>query len=176
MAKTSPVDKRCVHCLRPSESATSDHGFPDSWYPDTTPARVQRWTAPSCPRCNGELGRLERDLLIRIVLCIDPKKEAVSGLASKVLRSLGLDADDLSLKDKFHRDRLRAKLKGELIPYADVAGRTGAIPGLGPYKDSPWAVPIPWASLSIVAEKIARVCEHRINARFVERPRSQDLD
>jgi len=170
MAKRSPEVGRCVHCLRLSESITADHGFPDSWYPDTTPDRVQRWTAPSCPKCNGELGRLERDLLIRAVLCIDPKKEAVSGLRSKVLRSLGFDADGLSETEKTHRERLLFKLRAELIPYADVAGGPGAMPGLGPHKDSPWAVPIPWASLSVVAEKIARVCEHKIEGRFVEGP------
>ena len=159
-----------MHCLRFSKSITSDHGFPDSWYPDTTPTRVQRWTAPSCPKCNGELGRLEKDLLIRVVLCIDPKKEAVSGLSSKVLRSLGFDADGLSEAEKSHRERLRVRLRSELIPYADVAGGPGAIPGLGPYENSPWAVPIPWASLSIVAEKIARVCEHKVEGRFVESP------
>jgi hypothetical protein len=104
------------------------------------------------------------------VLCIDPKKEAVSGLASKVLRSLGLDTDGLSERERTHRDRLRAKLKAELIPYGDVAGGPGAIPGLGPYENSPWAVPIPWASLSIIAEKIVRVCEHKIEGRFVESP------
>lgn len=157
---------RCVHCLRSSQTVTYDHGFPASWYPDTTPSNVQRWTAPSCQRCNSELGRLERDLLIRVVLCIDPKKEAVSGLASKVLRSLGLDTVGLSETEKAHRERVRAKLRAELIPYLDVAGGPGAIPGLGPYENSPWAVPIPWASLSIIAEKIARVCEHKIEARL----------
>jgi len=170
MAKTFPETGRCVHCLRLSESITADHGFPDSWYPDTTPDSVQRWTAPSCPKCNGELGRLERDLLIRVVLCIDPKKEAVSGLRSKVLRSLGFDADELSETEKTHRESLRAKLRAELIPYADVARGPGAIPGLGPHEDSPWAVPSPWASLSVVAEKIARVCEHRLERRLVESP------
>lgn len=162
--------ERCVHCLRLSKAITYDHGFPDSWYPDTTPATVQRWTAPSCPNCNNELGRLERDLLVRVVLCIDPKKEAVSGLASKVLRSFGLNTEGLSETEKTHRDRLRAKLRSELMPYADVAGGPGAIAGLGPYENSPWAVPIPWASLSIIAEKVARVCEHRIEGRFVESP------
>lgn len=104
------------------------------------------------------------------MLCIDPKKETVSGLRSKVFRSLGLDADGLSETEKTHRERLRTKLKAELIPYADVAGGPGAIPGLGPHKDSPWAVPSPWASLSVVAEKIACVCEHRLEGRFVESP------
>jgi len=164
------TNERCVHCLRVSETITYDHGLPASWYPDTTPDNVQRWTAPSCQKCNGELGRLERDLLIRAVLCIDPKKKAISGLAPKVFRSLGLDAEGLSERDKLHRDRLRSKLKAELIPYPDIAGGPGAIPGLGPYENSPWAVPIPWASLSIVAEKMARVCEHKIRGRYVEGP------
>src|ERR1035441_7983823 len=101
------ITGRCVHCLRLSQPVTYDHGLPASWYPDTTPVNVQRWTAPSCRKCNSELGSLERDLLIRVVLCIDPKKEAVSGLASKVLRSLGLDADGVSETEKAHRNRLR---------------------------------------------------------------------
>jgi len=158
------------HCLRQNQTVTYDHGLPASWYPDSTPRNVQRWTAPSCQKCNSELGRLERDLLIRVVLCIDPKKEAVSGLASKVLRSLGLDADGLSETEKAHRERVRAKLRAELISHSDVAAGPGAIPGLGPYENSLWAVPIPWASLSIIAEKIARVCGHKIEARFVESP------
>jgi hypothetical protein len=161
---------RCVHCLRLSESITFDHGLPDSWYPDTTPERVQRYTAPSCPRCNRELGQLEKDLLIRIVLCIDPKKRGVSGLRSRVLRSVGLDTGELSETEKKHREGLRSKIRAELIPYAEVAGGPGAIPGLGPHEDAPWAVPIPWAGLSMIAEKIARVCEHKLEGRFVESP------
>lgn len=160
---------KCVHCLRLSSTITHDHGLPDSWYPDSTPASVQRWTAPSCAKCNGELGRLERDLLIRLVLCIDPKKEAVSGLAAKVLRSLGRHAEGLSQEEKLHRDRSGAKLKAELLPRADVSPEF-VIPGLGPHENSPWLVPIPWAGLSILAEKIARVSEYRVKGRFVERP------
>jgi hypothetical protein len=155
--------------LRLSNTITHDHGLPDSWYPDSTPASVQRWTAPSCAQCNRELGRLERDLLIRVILCIDPKKKAVSGLAAKVLRSLGRHVENLSLKEKVHRDRLGAKLKAELLPRADVSKEL-VIPGLGPHEGSPWLVPIPWAGLSILATKIARVSEHRVKGRFVESP------
>jgi hypothetical protein len=161
--------RKCVHCLRVSKEVTDDHGFPSSWYPDTTPHTVQRWTAPSCEKCNHELGRLEKDMLIRVILCIDPRKEAVSGLATRVLRSLGLHVDGLTGNEKAFRDRLGAKLRAELLPSADVSVET-VIPGLGPYENSPWMVPIPWASLSIITEKIVRVCEHKINARFVESP------
>lgn len=163
---------RCVHCLRQSEFITADHVFPNSWYPDTTPSSVQRWTAPSCPECNRELGQLENDLLIRLVLCIDPKSEAASGLASKALRSLGLDTDELPEKEKAHRDKLRAKIRSELMPYADLADKPGAIPGLGPHEDqsAQWAIRIPWAGLSIMAEKIARGCEYKLSGRLVEIP------
>lgn len=54
--------------------------------------------------------------------------------------------------------------------FIGTAGEPGAIPGLGPYENSLWAVPIPWASLSIIAEKIVRVCEYKIEGRFVESP------
>lgn len=160
---------RCVHCLRTTEDITYDHGFPNSWYPDSTPSTVQRWTAPSCRKCNHELGRLEKDMLIRMVLCIDPRKEAVSGLAAKVLRSLGLHVKNLSEDEKAYRDRLGSRLRAELLPNAEIAAET-VIPGLGPHENSPWMVPFPWASLSIITEKIVRVCEHKIKGRFVESP------
>ena len=57
-------DGRCIHCRETLVEATKDHVFPSSWYPDTTPDEVQRWTAPSCQRCNVESGRLEEDLLV----------------------------------------------------------------------------------------------------------------
>jgi hypothetical protein len=163
---------RCVHCLGLTESITADHVFPNSWYPDTTPPTVQRWTVPSCPECNRELGQLEEDLLVRLILCVNPKSRAASGLASKALRSLGLDTDGRSEKDKVYRDRQRAKVRSELMPSADIAGKPGAIPGLGPHgdKSAPWSIPIPWAGLSIIVEKIVRGCEYKLRERLVEKP------
>ena len=172
MATPLGTNGRCVHCLRLTDSITADHVFPSSWYPDTTPATVQRWTVPCCLECNRELGKLERDLLIRLVLCVNPKSEAASGLASKALRSLGLDADGLSEREKAHRARLRDKIRSELMPQADVVGKPGKIPGLGPPEGEvvQWAIPIPWAGLAIVGEKIIRGCEYKLKGRFLEAP------
>jgi hypothetical protein len=172
MATVLVSNGRCVHCLRLTDSITADHVFPSSWYPDTTPATVQRWTVPCCSECNRELGKLERDLLIRLVLCVNPKSESASGLASKALRSLGLDADGLSEREKAHRARLGDKIRSELMPKADVAGKPGKIPGLGPPEgeDVQWAIPIPWAGLAIIAEKIVRGCEYKLKGRFLEAP------
>jgi hypothetical protein len=159
--------KVCIHCLQPVEVAEADHVFPSSWYPDSTPSTVQRWTAPSCSRCNRKLGQLEKDLLVRLVGCLDPKSEAASGLHAKVLRSLGIDTGTLPETEKCHREKLKLRLQSEFIPMADIAGRPGSIPGLGPPGDSSaeWAIPIPFAGLSIMAEKIARGCEYKFNDR-----------
>jgi hypothetical protein len=97
------------------------------------------------------LGQLEKDLLIRLVLCTDPHSEASAGLATRVFRSLGLDVNGLPEKEQTIRNKLRARVCSELIPYDEVAELPGKIPGLGPPDDLPvqWALPIPWAGLSI---------------------------
>jgi hypothetical protein len=155
-----------------TESITADHVVPDSWYPDTTPPNVQRWTVPSCAECNRALGQLEKDLLIRLILCVDPKSEAASGLAAKAFRSLGFDTDELSEQEKSHRERFRAKIRSELIPSDELSGKPGAIPGLGSPEgqSGQWSIPIPWAAFSIIAEKIVRGCEYKLKDRFVEPP------
>lgn len=163
---------RCVHCLRFADDITDDHVFPYSWYPESTPATVQRWTVPCCKRCNKELGAMESDLLVRLALCLDPKSEAARGIPEKALRSLGIDAGELTPKEREHREKRRLKLKAELIPLPAVEQAPGAIPGLvrhsGPAE---FALPIPWAGLSIVAEKIARGCEYKLKSKkFVEPP------
>jgi hypothetical protein len=82
--------------------------------------------------------------------------------------------DDKPENRKAIRDKLRAKIRSELIPYAEVAERSGRIPGLGPTQEesTQWALPVPWAGLSIIADKIARGCEYKYKdrKRFVEPP------
>jgi hypothetical protein len=164
---------RCVHCLRYTDKKTRDHVFPDSWYPDSTPTTIQRWTVPGCPLCNRKFGELETNMLGRLALCFDPESEATSGLADKVLRSLGLDAGK-DEPDKEHRDNRRAKLRSELLPHSYVAGRPEAIVGnLAPLPGTPEAeqvvIIIPWASFAMMAEKIVRGCEYKVNGkRYIE--------
>src|SRR5580704_7416825 len=98
--KSAVRSVRCIHCLNFTEEPEGDHVFPDAWYPDSTPPTVQRWTAPSCPKCNREHGQLEKDLLVRLVLGTNPESDAVSGLAARVFRSFGLDVEDLPEREK----------------------------------------------------------------------------
>ncbi len=120
---------------------------------------------------------MEQDLLVRIALCIDPKSEAAKGVREKALRSLGIDAEELAPKEREHRERLRLRLKAELIPVTTGEQLQGAIPGLTPEsRPAEYRVPIPWAGLSIIAEKIARGCEYKRDRfglsgkKFVEPP------
>lgn len=164
---------RCVHCLRFTDDITDDHVFPDSWYPENTPTTVQRWTVPCCRPCNKNLGMLESDLLVRLALCLDPKSEATKGISEKALRSLGIDAGELAPKEREHRENRRLKLKAELIPSAPGERTPATIPGLvqKPGMAAEYVVPIPWAGLSIIAEKIARGCEYKLRSKkFIEPP------
>ena len=52
---------KCVHCLRYCDSPTSDHVFPKSWYPDTTPQNMEKWQIPSCENCNTEYSKIENE-------------------------------------------------------------------------------------------------------------------
>ena len=108
MAKRTRLG-RCIHCLNPFESVTDDHGLPESWYPDTTPPNLERWTAPSCAKGNGDLGEIEKDLLMYFVLCFAPDDPAVAGLSEKVHRSI----DPRCAKDEvdaLHRQKRRERL------------------------------------------------------------------
>src|SRR5690349_12578628 len=104
---------RCVHCLRIVDEIELDHVFPNSWYPDSTPGTVQRWKAPSCPKCNRKHGRLENDLLLRLSMCVDAQKVAAMGLAAKAMRAMGIDVEGLPETEKRIREAIRKKINNE---------------------------------------------------------------
>src|ERR1700694_4986341 len=125
-------DGRCVHCREFHADMTKDHVFPDSWYPESTPKTVQRWTVPSCGRCNRELGHVEKEVFVRLGLCVNPQKVAATGISKRVIRSLGIGAEDIDEDEK----RIRAALKDEVLrgakPFAEEV-RPHILPGIGPH-------------------------------------------
>jgi hypothetical protein len=162
---------RCVHCGQPLTEETKDHVFPKSWYPSTTPPGVQRWTVPSCKKCNGELGKIERELFIRLALCLDPNTAEGSGLSAKAVRSMGIGAEGISLKESFHRRLLKMKIIRSMGRY-ELGTQT--LPGLGVHPGFPEqeqvAIGIPAEQLRAVARKIVRGCEYELAGRIVEPP------
>jgi hypothetical protein len=115
---------------------------------------------------------MESDLRDRLALCVAPELEAAKGVRGKVLRSLGIDAGELAPGERERRENRRLKMKAELIPMTAGEQMPGAIPGLAQKRGTAeYAVPIPWAGLSIIAEKIARGCEYKLkDKRFIELP------
>jgi hypothetical protein len=91
MAK-NPGKGQCVHCLKEGVERNWDHVFPQSWYPDTTAADMEKWQIPSCIACNDRYGKLERDLIGRLGLALDAKNSASAGLADTALRAINPDA------------------------------------------------------------------------------------
>lgn len=79
MAKRPPSG-RCVHCLKESLELTWDHVFPQAWYPDTTPANLEKWKIPACLECNQLHSKSEGDLLVNLAMCIDPDDRFRAGL------------------------------------------------------------------------------------------------
>jgi hypothetical protein len=165
-------DGRCIHCRETLTETTKDHVFPSSWYPDTTPGEVQRWTAPSCERCNGEFGRLEEELLIFLACCLDPTKVAASGLYARVRRTLGIGVEGLSAEEKGRREARRRKLLSDAQPIsAEVLPHI--IPGLGPHPEAPLSsqrqLLIDAQITQAVVKKIVRGCEYWLaGGRIVE--------
>jgi hypothetical protein len=165
---------RCIHCRAESVEQTKDHVFPSSWYPDSTPDETQRWTVPSCRCCNEKFGKLEKSLLIRLGLCIDPRKAAAMGLAERALRSLGIRAQGISAADKLHREALKGKILGELRPFRQDM-KAHVLPGLGPHPEFPQeqqlALTISAEDVIAVLKKIIRGCEYWFEGgRIIEEP------
>jgi hypothetical protein len=182
MASSSSIkrpksDGRCVHCR--GVASTKDHVFTDSWYPESTPETVQRWTVPSCVPCNRDLGLMEKEVFVRLGLCVDPRKVAATGISERVIRSLGIGADGLDEDEA----RIRAALKKEVMqgakPYSDEA-KPHLLPGIGPHPEAPAEqqiqINIPADKLYEVARKIIRGCEYWFsNGRIVEPPYKIDV-
>lgn len=112
MAKRFPPGP-CVHCLAHVEKPTSDHVFPKSWYPQSTPPNIEKWQMPACQKCNLDYGKLEDDLLQKLSLCLDDAALGSLGLGTKV--TLALDPsrgrDD---RDREIRARRALKLLGSI--------------------------------------------------------------
>ena len=170
MAKKKLGPGRCVHCLKEVEVRNSDHVFPESWYPDSTPPDMEKWQIPSCVPCNSDYGKLEQELLIKIGLCLDPNDPASASIVQKALRSVRPTAAR-NPRDARHRlgsgQRILAQaLQGDQIP------DHGVFPGLGErWTEIPGeraAILIPKRSFERITEKIVRGIYYLEDGIFIE--------
>ena len=91
---------------------------------------------PSCKHCNNKFGAMEEKLFVRFAMCVDPRKQAASGVWMKARRALGIGVTGLTESEK----RIRKALKDEIIGKAkiyDKSAEASVIPGFGPHVGFP---------------------------------------
>ncbi len=150
-----PAAGRCVHCLQQSDDLTWNHVIPTSWYPDSTPADLEKWKIPSCIKCNARYGVIENEILLRLGLCLSPRDIRAAGIAAKALRSIKPEFAK-SDKDRRAREAKRRQIRAELFEVTE--DHEGFFPGFGK-RDMPSsriAVPISEEILLAFGEKLAR--------------------
>jgi hypothetical protein len=167
---------RCVHCLKDVEERNSDHVFPESWYPDSTPPNLEKWQIPSCIPCNTDYGKLEQDFLLKVGLCLDPFEPASASIVQKSLRSLK-SAAGRDARDARHRQAKRHKIIAETLQ-GDQIPDYGTFPGLGDRWEIPgerMAVLIPKESFERITKKIVRGIVFIEDSLYIQPPYKIDF-
>lgn len=161
---------RCVYCLQSFEELTSDHVFPRAWYPDTTPENLEKWQVPACSKCNSRYGKVERDLLQRLGLCLYPGESKSLGISVKAIRSINPSCAK-SDKDQHHRRMRRDKILRELISPEKIP-KESIFPNFGPWPsatpDEQIGVPVSHDKLQAFGEKLVRGISYVIDKRYIE--------
>ncbi|MFA5022462.1 MAG: tetratricopeptide repeat protein [Patescibacteria group bacterium] len=167
--------QKCVHCLLYQEKLTKDHIFPKSWYSDSTPSNVEKWTVPSCEPCNNKLSSAEEELFNRLAICVDENDLAASGVSKKFISRISLTSKNqrqLGRQIKLLMDTAKA-----FIPYLYEEGNQYVLKG-GTPKDGVRTrrmIRIPGDKLQIVSEKIIRGLEFRLRDRLIEDDRKIEI-
>ena len=176
MAKRFPPC-RCAHCLKYSETPTSDHVLPTSWYPTTTPENVEKWQMPSCEECNLKYGQIESDLRFRLALGTDPAAPQSLGIAQSVHRSLN-PSKAKGEKDQRARKRQFDKLKEMVIPLS-VVEANNILPNFGPVagtaKEDLIPIGIPTAAWEAFGIKLARGSMFELEGNYIEKDQKIDV-
>lgn len=166
---------RCIHCLVTSDQINNDHIFPKAWYPDDTPASIQRWTVPSCVKCNEKHGSNEQDLLIWLGSCIGRKDARASGIMEKALRSIKPEFGK-NPKDKISRQAKREQFL-RATEIVETPTTTGVLPNFGPDPSIQYpvlmTVQIPVEGLIVLGKKIVGGLTYHFESRFIENDNEQ---
>jgi hypothetical protein len=120
--------RQCPYCLGefPEAEMTDDHVIARSWFPAETPP-VARWTVRSCRTCNNEKSALERDVLSRLALCLNPNDPDLADIVSSARRSMD-PRSARTARDFKHRFNRREAIRRSVI---DIHSKSDA--GVLPY-------------------------------------------
>lgn len=171
----APPPERCVHCLNDFTELTWDHVFPESWYPETTSEKHEKWKIPSCNVCNRQYGKIE-ELLINLGLCLDPNDDNSRGIVQKALRALnpqyGKNARDRRIRFEKKMKILNSAFWGENIP---KEGRYPKFDKPLGTEEEEMAVVISKDQLKKLAEKMVKGITYLELNRYIEKPYSIDI-
>lgn len=149
--------RQCPYCsgVFPDAEMTDDHVIARSWFPAKTPP-VAKWKVRSCRACNNEKSALERDVLGRLALCLDPNDPNLAGIIAKARRSMDPRSATTAREFK-HRFNRREAIRNSII---DISSKSD--PGLLPYfipnfdAGSRTGIEIPVQSLDGLVQKWVR--------------------
>lgn len=166
---------KCVHCLVHCNKPTSDHVFPQSWYPETAPKNIEKWQIPSCTKCNSEYSKIEDDLLRRFGMCVDPASHAAKGISDKALRSVDPERGR-SDKDKECRFKSRLELLQNLIPH-EYIDYNSVLPSRKPLpeSDKSTGILIPADSIKRMGIKLIRGITYVTDNLYIDNDHVIDL-
>ena len=161
---------RCIHCLKECRELTSDHVFPESWYPDSTPENIEKWKIPSCNLCNKKYGKVEEDLLLRFGIAMNPTDFSNLGISEKAFKAINPKYGK-SIKDVYIRHKKREKFIRELSPAFSFPIES-YLPHLEPTNTFQYyngvAIPLPHDNLVAFAKKLVRGITYITTNRFIE--------
>lgn len=157
--------RQCPYCHGEFSDAeiTDDHVIARSWFPADTPP-VAKWKVRCCQPCNNEKSALERDVLGRLALCVDPSDPNLADIITKARRAMDPRSATTAREFK-HRFNRREAIRGSII---DIRSKTD--PGVLPYfvdnfdAGSRTGILVPVQSLDGLVQKWVRgihLCEIR---------------
>ncbi len=171
------TNTRCVYCLQFFKKLTSDHVFPKSWYPDTTPLNLEKWQVPACSECNSKYSKIEGELLQKAGLCLDPIEFKSLGIAEKVIRSLSPRRGRTDA-DRQHRQKQQEKVLKSLVPGHKIP-REACLPGFGPQGDAllekQVGILVPQRELKVLGEKLVCGITYLKNKTYIDQNHKVDV-
>jgi hypothetical protein len=111
----------CTYCSDPIGNE-SEHVFPASWYPDSTPPEVQRLTVPSCKPCNTRWKKVEEGVAQELLLVVDPTRSEIAGAHERLSRAW-LTQGAKNERDRKHRHGKAQKILKTMAWVPTVQGR-----------------------------------------------------
>lgn len=102
---------QCPYCLNKfhKDELTIDHVIARSFFPVSSTSEA-KWKVRACGPCNNRKSKLERDVLGRLALCLDPNDPALADIVTKAQRSMD-PRSATTAREFMHRFNRRAAMR-----------------------------------------------------------------